>query len=92
MSANHDITMFISGALAAGYAVAALYFLKFWRQTRDRLFAFFAASFTLLLVQRVALALATDLIADAHWYYAIRLVAFLMIIVAIVDKNRASGS
>ena len=89
MSESHDITMFISGLLAAGYAVAALYFLRFWRQTGDRLFAFFAASFALLLVQRVALALATDLIADAHWYYAVRLVAFLMIIIAIVDKNRS---
>ncbi len=67
MSATHDLTMFIYGLLAAGYAVAALYFLKFWRQTRDRLFAFFAASFALLFVQRTALA--TDLIADAHWYY-----------------------
>ena len=92
MSESHDITMFISGLLAAGYAVAALYFLKFWRQTGDRLFAFFAASFALLLVQRVALALATDLIADAHWYYAVRLVAFLMIIIAIVDKNRSAST
>lgn len=91
MSASHDVSMFISGMLAAGYAVAALYFLKFWRQTRDRLFAFFAASFALLFVQRIALALATDLIADAHWYYVVRLLAFVLIIVAIVDKNRASS-
>ncbi len=90
MSASHDVSMFISGMLTAGYAVAVLYFLKFWRQTRDRLFAFFAASFALLFVQRIALAIATDLIADAHWYYVIRLLAFILIIIAIVDKNRAS--
>lgn len=90
MSANHDVTMFISGMLAAGYAVAALYFLKFWRQTGDRLFGFFAASFALLFCQRIALTLATDLVADTAWYYVVRLLAFVLIIVAIVDKNRAS--
>ncbi|MES2176873.1 MAG: DUF5985 family protein [Gemmatimonadota bacterium] len=90
MMATHDVTLFISGMLAAGYAVAALYFLKFWRRSGDRLFAFFAASFVLLLLQRIALALATDMIGDNMWYYVIRLTAFALIIVAIVDKNRAT--
>ena len=89
MNSSHDLTLFISGALAAGYCVAALYFVKFWRQTGDRLFAFFAASFGLLFFQRVALALATDMIANTAWYYVIRLLAFALIIVAIIDKNRA---
>lgn len=91
MSDTHDVTMFISGMLAAGYAIAALYFLKFWRQTRDRLFGFFAASFALLLIQRLALALATDMIDDTAWYYLIRLLAFALIIIAIVDKNRSDA-
>ncbi len=90
MTANHDITLFISGVLAAGYAIAALFFLKFWRQTGDRLFAYFAAAFTLLLVQRIALALARDMIGDASWLYLIRLLAFVLILVAVVDKNRAT--
>ena len=63
-----------------------LYFVKFWRQTGDRLFA---ASFVLLFLERVALALATDMIANTAWYYVIRLLAFALIIVAIIDKNRA---
>ncbi len=91
MNAPHDVSLFISGLLAAGYAVAGLFFLRFWHETGDRLFAFFAASFGLLLAQRVALALATDMIANTAWYYVIRLLAFALIILAIIDKNRGAG-
>jgi hypothetical protein len=88
MSTLHDATIFVSGMLAAGYATAGLYFLKFWRQTGDRLFGYFAAAFALLFLQRMALTLASDLVTDTAWYYAVRLLAFGLIIVAIVDKNR----
>ncbi|MEO6525199.1 MAG: DUF5985 family protein [Gemmatimonadaceae bacterium] len=90
MSQTHDLTLFVSGMLATGYAVAALHFLKFWRETRDRLFAFFAMAFALLLVQRVALALLSDGEREgAVGYYLLRLLAFMLILVAIVDKNRS---
>lgn len=92
MRTTHDLVLFVSGMLGAGYLVAALHFLKFWRRTGDRLFAFFAATFALLFVQRVALALATDLIADTAWYYVIRLIAFALIVVAVIDKNRSAGT
>jgi membrane-associated PAP2 superfamily phosphatase len=87
---NHDVILFVSGLLSAGYAIAALYFVKFWRQSRDRLFAFFAAAFVLLLLQRLALALMPDLFADSTWYYVVRLLAFALILFAIIDKNRAT--
>ena len=45
----------MAGAIIAGYAVAALLFLRFWRDTRDRLFATFAGAFALLSVQRALL-------------------------------------
>lgn len=90
MSGFYSIPLFVSGVLAAGYAVAALFFLKFWRQTRDRLFGWFAASFALLMVQRVALAAAVDSNVDPLWYYVIRLLAYVLILVAIVEKNRAT--
>ncbi|MEO8620783.1 MAG: DUF5985 family protein [bacterium] len=88
MTSTHDLALFVSGLLAAGYAVAALVFLRFWRQTRDRLFALFGAAFALLCVQRVALALGAEASLDSVWYYMLRLVAFTLILVAIVDKNR----
>jgi len=84
-----DVALFISGMLASGYAAAALFFLRFWRQTGDRLFAYFAAAFGLLLVQRVVLAVVAGWVGDVWWYYLIRLLAFLLIVVAILEKNRA---
>jgi hypothetical protein len=83
-------SLFLTGVLVAGYAVAALFFLKFWKQTGDRIFGFFAASFALLVVQRVALGWAIGSGSDTTWYYVMRLLAFVLIIVAIVDKNRAA--
>ncbi len=78
----------ISGALVMGYLVAATFFLRFWRQTTDRLFALFSVAFVILAVQRLALALVTDVAAGAVWLYALRLLGFLIILAAIVDKNR----
>lgn len=80
----------IGGMLAAAYAVIALFFLKFWRRTGDRLFAFFAVSFFLLAVQRVALGLMREWGERSVPLYGLRLLAFLLIIAAIVDKNRGS--
>ena len=82
------MTLFISGLLVAGYAVSALFFLRFWRQSRDRLFLLFAAAFGLLTVQRAALAAWERGPSDTTWLYGLRLLAFLLILAAIVDKNR----
>ena len=79
--------LLITGALSMAYLVAATFFLRFWSSTRDRLFALFAAAFALLAVQRIALPYAPEAWVAA--LYAIRVLAFLLIIVAIVDKNRA---
>ena len=75
---------FLSGALTMGYLVATLFFLRFWRESRDRLFAFFAAAFFLLATQRLLIALTEP----ADVLYLVRLAAFVLILVAIVDKNR----
>lgn len=78
-----------TGAIAAGYAVAALFFLRFWRATRDRLFALFAVAFFVLAVNRaVAGVLPDDNRDPVYW---VRFAAFAVILVAIVDKNRSSG-
>jgi hypothetical protein len=82
--------LFVSGLLTAGYLVAALFFLRFWRGTRDRLFAFFAAAFGLLALQRVALAAALVTGHSTTEYYLLRLAAFVLILIAIVQKNRAA--
>lgn len=79
----------LSGALATGALAAALFFLKFWRQTTDRLFAFFATAFVLLAVNAVALGLTDPTGEFRVALYGIRLVAFLVILYAIYDKNRS---
>jgi Family of unknown function (DUF5985) len=80
--------LFLSGVLAMGYAVAALYFLKFWRRTGDRLFAYFASAFALLVFQRVALSVMSQTPEDAVGFYVIRLIAFALIAIAVLDKNK----
>ncbi len=80
--------LFMMGAMAMGSAVAALYFFRFWRETGDRLFAIFALSFLLLGITRLGLAWqqqATE--GHTHWYW-VRLAAFVLILIAIADKNR----
>ena len=78
---------FLMGAIALGWVVAALFFLRFWRQTHDRLFAIFALSFALLELTRIVMACLNTDAEDATFPYWIRLVAYLLILVAIVDKN-----
>ena len=79
----------VAGALTMGYAIASLFFLNFWRKSHDRLFAMFSAAFGILAVQRPTLALITDMQGETTWLYALRLAAYLLMLAAIVDKNRA---
>jgi hypothetical protein len=78
----------LSGAILMGYGVCALFFLRFWRQTRDRLFLVFALAVGLLGLQRLALVLTEPVEESRTGLYVVRLVAFLLILGAIVDKNR----
>jgi hypothetical protein len=82
------LVLFLSGMLAAGYLVIAGFFLRFWRHTRDRLFASFAIAFGLLGLQRALVVEEFALIEDRTWAYAIRLLAFVIIAYAIIVKNR----
>lgn len=77
------------GAIAAGYGVAGLFFLRFWRDTRDRLFALFAVAFLVLAVNRVAGGLLPP--PDRDQVYWVRFAAFALILAAVVDKNRSAG-
>jgi hypothetical protein len=82
------MNLFISGLLVAGYLVAGLFFLRFWKQSRDRLFALFAVAFWLLAAQRAALAMVEQRSPASAWLYVLRLAAFLLILAAVIDKNR----
>ncbi len=78
----------LSGLVVAGDLIAALFFARFYRDSRDRLFLWFAAGFGLLAIQRTIIASPDLLPNDPIIAYVIRLVAFLLFLGAIVDKNR----
>lgn len=88
---EEPVNLLVAGMLSAGYLLAALFFARFWSETRDRLFILFAVAFTTLAVQRVALALLENDRELAPLLYGLRLAAFLIILGAIVDKNRADA-
>ena len=79
--------LILSGALAASLGVAGLFFLRFWREAGDRLFALFALAFFLMAANRVQLGLAPGPQIQKEHYW-VRLLAFALILVAILDKNR----
>jgi hypothetical protein len=79
---------FLLGAMATLCWVAMLFFVRFWRMSGDRLFAMFAAAFFLLGLSRLGLSLAYEPRESLAFLYWIRLAAFLLILAAIVDKNR----
>ena len=82
---------FLSGMIMMGYVIAAVFFLKFWHRTRDTLFAIFSAAFLLLALNQTILALGNIVREEQSWIYLIRLVAFGLIIVAIISKNMGRG-
>ena len=86
-----EMLLTLSGALAMAQAAIALFFLRFHRRTHDRLFLWFAIAFALLALQRLLLNAARDWTENAVWLYGLRLVAFVLILVAIVDKNRSAA-
>jgi Family of unknown function (DUF5985) len=78
---------FLAGGLTFAYITASVYFFHFWRRTADRLFLAFAAAFTLLaLNQLVVFALG---VGDErhHYAYVLRVLGFVLILAAIIDKN-----
>ena len=76
----------LAGAIMVCAWAIALFFLRFWKRTHDRLFAFFAPAFLLLGIERVVIVSVE--VETRPFIYLIRLLAFLLILFAIWDKNR----
>jgi uncharacterized membrane protein HdeD (DUF308 family) len=86
MSPTHHMLL---GALAMGTLICGLIFLRLWRDSADRFFLFFALSFLVQAINRVALSLEPSPNEGNPLHYWIRLLAYVLILVAIADKNRA---
>ena len=79
---------FLGGAIAMGFTVAALFFLKFWHRTREGLFLAFAGSFLLLAITQGLLTLSGVPDEERSKLYLLRLLAFLLILGAMWWQNR----
>lgn len=79
---------FLSGAIAFGFFVASLFFLRFWRRTGDVLFFAFSLAFALLALAQAVIAALNIYFENSSSAYLLRLAAFALIIVAIARKNR----
>ena len=82
------MTFFFHGAIALGCWAIGLFFIRFWSKVHDRLFLILAASFWLLGAERVLLASVAVDQEGRPLIYILRLIAFLLIIFAVLDKNR----
>jgi hypothetical protein len=80
----------ISGGTLVAALVIALFFLRYWRQTHDRLFLMFAGGFLTFAVSRLVLAFLEEDDEGRLFVYTLRLLAFALILLAIVDKNRST--
>ena len=79
----------VSGAIAMASIVIALFFLRFWRDSGDRFFLYFALSFVVQSGHRMYLALtmSSETHDDVPLHYSIRLLAYALILWAVMEKN-----
>jgi hypothetical protein len=82
------LNSFLAGVIFMGCLAIAFHFLRLWRRTHDRLFAFFLTAFLVLAFERVVLVIVSAQNEFAPFVYIVRLVAFAIIIIGVVDKNR----
>ncbi|MCA1246528.1 DUF5985 family protein [Massilia sp. MS-15] len=75
------------GAISMASLTIALFFLRFWRNTGDRFFLYFSASFFIEGLHRVYSAVLNEAGEDSPTHYLIRVLAYGLIVWAIVEKN-----
>ncbi len=85
-------SMFFLGVIAAEAFTAMLFFLRFWKDTRDSLFAAFAFFFLVEGADRLVLSTMKHPNEGSPWIYVARLIALLVLLGAIIRKNYPSRS
>jgi uncharacterized membrane protein len=85
------MNLMLIGAIAMACFTASLFFLRFWRKTGDRFFLFFSLSFCIEGVSRVILGMIGDGDERQPLIVLMRLFAFVVILIAIIDKNRKTA-
>lgn len=80
---------FLLGVIVTCSAIAGAFFLKFWRKTGDLLFLGFAAAFIIEGINRISFLFLPQPNEGSPLVYTVRLFSYLLILAAIVHKNRA---
>lgn len=83
----YGIIEFLRGGTMVALLGAAIYFLRFWIDTHDRLFLLFSLAFFVLSGSQGIvfwLGKTGDSSPEVYW---LRLLAFLLIIAGIIEKN-----
>ncbi|HVZ16961.1 MAG TPA: DUF5985 family protein [Terriglobales bacterium] len=81
------IEAFLLGVIATSSVTAGVFFLRFWRHTRDSLFLSFAIAFIVEGLNRVAVIFLEKPNEGSPVTYIVRLLVFLLILTAILKKN-----
>ena len=81
------LSNFLSGAIAMGYVVAGVFFIRFWLRVRDFLFLAFALAFWLLAANQTIVTLSGISREELSEVYILRLIAFTIVIIAVLRKN-----
>ena len=81
------MTHLMAGAIAMASLTIALFFLRFWRASGDRFFLYFALSFAIEGLHRVYAVMRDGGGEDSPLHYLIRLLAYGLILWAILEKN-----
>jgi uncharacterized membrane protein HdeD (DUF308 family) len=82
---------FMLGAIAAFSFTAGVFFLRFWRDTRDFFFFSFAFFFLVEAGIRIALLFLPHPNEGSTWMYGLRLLTLSIILYAILHKNYGRG-
>ena len=84
-----SINLFMTGGNAMASLVISFFFLRFYYKVHDRFFLYFSLAFLAFAIERITIVFGQ---VQSEYYiaiYSIRLIGFIIIIMAILDKNRA---
>jgi len=76
-----------TGMLGALCVVAGVFFLRFWRDSRDSFFLAFAASFLVKACNHISIAFMPRPNHASPWNYVVSFCSSALILAAIVQKN-----
>lgn len=86
-----QLNAILTGAIIMASLTVSLFFLRFWKSTRDKFFLYFAVSFALEAVNRIVLSSSVTQSETTPVYYLIRLLSYALILFAVLEKNKRHG-